>query len=73
MTVEKLKEEANRLGYLIVKKPCYQCHCYLHYPNPSHKKKNGEWKCVDKYKPMKWQRKYEHQPLTKCVLKEDTE
>lgn len=27
----------------------YQCSCWVHYPNESHKKKNGTWKCVDRY------------------------
>ena len=28
MTVEELKEEAQKLGYKIVKKPPYNCTCY---------------------------------------------
>ena len=26
-----------------------ECHCWVPYPNESHKNKNGTWKCVDKY------------------------
>lgn len=70
MTVEEIKEQAKQMGYVVSKKPCYQCSCYIPYPNESHKHKNGKWKCVDKYKPMKWVRKYNGQPTTKCVLRE---
>lgn len=27
----------------------WDCHCWMHYPNPLHKHKNGKWKCVDCY------------------------
>lgn len=27
----------------------WDCHCWAHYPNINHKRKNGSWKCVDKY------------------------
>lgn len=70
MTISELREQAAQMGYVLAKKPCYQCSCYSQYPNEMHKFKNGRWKCVDKYKPMKWKRKYNHQPVTKCVLKE---
>lgn len=26
-----------------------ECSCWVHYPNPMHKKDNGKWKCVDDY------------------------
>lgn len=26
------------------------CTCWCDYPNPNHKRKNGKWLCVDKYK-----------------------
>ena len=26
-----------------------ECSCWVKYPNPMHKNKNGSWKCVDKY------------------------
>ena len=26
-----------------------ECSCWVHYPNPMHKKGNGRWKCVDEY------------------------
>lgn len=70
MTIEELRKQAEHMGYVLAKKPCYQCSCYSEYPNESHKFKNGKWKCVDKYKPMKWKRKYNQQPITKCILKE---
>lgn len=66
MTEEELKAEAKKLGYNIAKKPCYQCTCYCHYPNINHKKPNGKWKCVDKYRPIKFERKWWHRPLTRC-------
>lgn len=67
MTEEELKAEAKRLGYTVVKKPCYQCSCYMPYPNELHKNSKGTWKCVDKYRPIKCERKWWHQPMTKCV------
>lgn len=70
MTKEELKEEANKLGYSIIKKPNYQCSCYCPYPNINHKRANG-WKCVDRYEQMEWERKHTHQPKTKCRRKDD--
>ena len=26
-----------------------ECSCWVEYPNPMHKNKNGKWKCVDDY------------------------
>ena len=26
------------------------CTCWMEYPNKAHKKSNGKWLCVDKYK-----------------------
>jgi len=26
-----------------------ECSCWLDYPNANHKRRNGHWKCVDKY------------------------
>ena len=26
-----------------------ECSCWVKYPNPMHKGKNGKWKCVDQY------------------------
>lgn len=67
MTEPELKAEAKKLGYTVAKKPCYQCSCYMPYPNINHKGKNGKWKCIDKYKPIKFVRKCQHVPQTKCV------
>ncbi len=66
MTAEELKAEADKLGYTIAKKPCYQCSCYSHYPNACHKNKNGTWKCVDKYRPIKFKSKSKYAPITRC-------
>lgn len=65
MTEAELRAEAKKLGYVLVKKPCYQCTCYVPYPNKSHRYKNGRWKCVDEYRPIKFEHKG-HQPLTRC-------
>lgn len=67
MTEEELKAEAKKLGYVVAKKPIYQCSCYMSYPNECHKNKNGKWKCVDKYRPIKFKRKCRYNPMTKCV------
>lgn len=26
------------------------CSCWVDYPNKAHKKNNGKWRCVDKYR-----------------------
>lgn len=26
-----------------------ECSCYYEYPNPCHRRRNGNWLCVDKY------------------------
>ena len=48
-----------------------ECRCWLDYPNEAHKKRNGEWKCVDQYRCVlkgdRWKTK------TRCVLKEEGE
>ena len=70
MTEDELRAEAKKLGYTVAKKPCYQCSCYMPYPNINHKNKNGTWKCVDRYRPRKFERKWWHIPMTKCARKE---
>jgi len=72
MTKEELKTEAKKLGYVVAKKPIYQCSCYMPYPNECHKNKNGKWKCVDKYKPIKFECKSGYTPITKCIRVEVT-
>lgn len=67
MTKEELKTKAKKLGYMVTKKPTYQCSCYMSYPNERHKNKNGKWKCVDRYKPIKFERKWQYNPMTKCI------
>ena len=67
MTVAELKAEAEKIGYTIAKKPCYQCSCYIPYPNANHKNPNGKWKCVDKYRPIKFERKSGSRPMTRCM------
>ena len=67
MTDEELKAKAKEMGYTVAKKPCYQCTCYMPYPNINHKRKDGTWKCVDKYKPIKFERKWWHIPKTRCA------
>lgn len=58
---------------MVVKEPIYQCSCYATYPNKHHKNKNGNWKCIDKYKPIKFKRKWRYGPITKCVRVEPQE
>lgn len=58
MTVEELKQEAEKQGFSLVRKPDYDCSCHRMYPNEMHRNKNGTWKCVDRYRPCKHQRKY---------------
>ena len=72
MTKEKLQAEAEKLGYKIVKAPSYQCSCYMDYPNKNHRNKNGSWKCVDRYEPIKCKNKGNHFPITRCRRKEIT-
>lgn len=56
-----------------------ECTCWIEYPNESHKKANGQWKCVDDYvcvRPLsvrKCNPPCKDFPFrkTKCVLKED--
>ena len=52
-TEEELKAEAKKLGYVVAKKPIYQCSCYMPYPNECHRQKNGNWKCIDRYKNIR--------------------
>lgn len=73
MTEEELKAEADKLGYRVVKEPTYQCSCYMPYPNECHKHTNGKWKCVDKYRPIKFKRKGLYGPMTRCVRIGSTE
>jgi len=67
MTEEELKTEAKKLGYVVTKKPIYQCSCHMPYPNECLKMNNGKWKCVDEYRPIKFDRKRRYGPKTKCV------
>ena len=73
MTLEELKAEANKLGYTVVKKTCQTCSCYMPYPNENHKHKNGRWKCVDKYRPIKRKKNSNYSPITKCIRKKENE
>lgn len=70
MTIEELQLEAKKKGYRLCKIPEYQCTCYMEYPNHCHKQKNGHWKCVDDYEPIKFKRKGLHNPMTRCRRKE---
>lgn len=69
MTEEELRAEAKKLGYNILKKPKYQCSCHCVYPNENCRQKNGCWKCVDKYRPIKIyiKHKWGSGPITYCV------
>ena len=43
-----------------------ECSCYAEYPNEFHKRKNGNWICVDKYVCVRKRGKYK----TKCMRKD---
>lgn len=49
MTLEELKAEAKKQGYYLLRKPDYDCSCYMPYPNKCCRRGNGNWICVDKY------------------------
>lgn len=66
--IDRLKSEADKLGYRLQKKPDYQCSCYLPYPNEYHKHKNGTWKCIDKYEPIE-HKTQRYGSLTHCRKK----
>ena len=36
-------------GYKLVKCPDYDCCCIVDYPNKNHCRKNGHWKCIDRF------------------------
>ena len=70
MTIEELKNEAEKMGYNIYKKPEYQCCCSTPYPNCNHKLKNGKWKCMDKYEFLREKKGAFGSVKTYCKLKE---
>ena len=70
MTYAELKAEAEKQGYKLYKTPDYQCSCYMQYPNKYHKHKNGKWKCIDKYEPIKVMNRGNYNPCTHCRLKQ---
>ena len=52
----------------------WDCSCWAHYPNKSHKHKNGHWKCVDDYiciRDLIDGRYYD--ACTHCIRKENSE
>ena len=69
MTEDELREEAKRQGFNLAKIPCYQCSCYVPYPNINHKNKNGSWKCVDRYEPIEHMKKSMYGAMTHCRKK----
>lgn len=70
MTIEKLKEEAKKHGYTLQKIPCFQCSCYMPYPNEYRRYKNGKSRCDDYY-PIKYKVRSRYDPITHCRKKED--
>ena len=66
MTENELKAEALKQGFGLTKIPKYDCSCYMPYPNEGHRHKNGKWKCVDSYVPLKVKSRGKHFPCTKC-------
>lgn len=49
--------------------PAKICKCYIDYPNPGHKYKNGHWKCVDEYTCVQ-NALGEYKVKTICIRKE---
>ena len=66
---DALKAEARKYGYRLQRIPPYQCSCYMPYPNENHKNKNGKWKCVDKYEPIKLKQSNRYGSTTHCRLR----
>lgn len=49
---------------------CFDCSCWVTYPNESHKKDNGKWKCVDKFECVHSTKTgYKYGDKTKCQRK----
>lgn len=69
MTLEELKQEAIKQGYILQKLPCFDCSCYCLYPNKNHRFKNGKSKCDDYY-PIKYKQRSRFDPITHCKKKE---
>ena len=69
MTFEELKTEALKQGYKLYKIPNWQCSCHVPYPNKAHQRKNGKWKCIDKYEPVQFTQTNIYNPCTHCKLK----
>ena len=58
-------------GYADAKKKNYDCSCFADYPNESHRRKDGSWKCVDRFEKCEdWQGKYLGSCKTHCRKKE---
>ena len=50
----------------------FDCSCWVAYPNGSHKKCNGKWKCVDKFECVhSTESGYKYGDKTKCRRKEE--
>lgn len=62
MTFEELKTEADKMGYKLIKKPDWDCACYMPYPNKNHERYDGTWKCIDCFEFMGTSR----QGMTHC-------
>ena len=71
---EKLKKLYNECDFFVKymnehEEPTF-CTCWCDYPNVNHKKKNGEWKCIDNYELVK---NCSGNHKTKCVKRVDNE
>ena len=47
----------------------WDCSCWVNYPNKAYKKRNGEWKCVDKYECIRDREGYDRK--THCRRKNE--
>ena len=68
---DKGYQQGYKDGYAKAKKKNYDCSCFADYPNENHKRKNGSWKCIDKYEKCEdWKPKSIYSCKTHCRKKE---
>ena len=67
MTIEQLRTEAEKLGYVLRKAPDYDCSCYAEYPNRG---PDGKRTKCDNYVPTEWEQPNYHSCVTHCRRKD---
>lgn len=68
-SINELKEEAKNWGFYLTKSRVGWCTCHCTAPNEACKRKNGKWKCVDKYEYV-YTSRYTANLITHCRKKE---